>query len=102
MILKSYLHILSLILAAPLAFTQAVENPSRSERETDPRKETKKLEQQAARLDREAQHANGNPRVFESLSKHLGVPVEKLKAQRRTTKLGFGNLFIANALAKDT
>jgi len=28
--------------------------------------------------------------------------VETLKAQRQTAKLGFGNLFIANALAKDS
>jgi hypothetical protein len=101
MILKSYLPILSLTLAVSSAFPQTVPNPSQGERKTDPRKEAKKLEEQAARLDREAKHANGNPRVLESLSKQLGVPVETLRAQRQKTQLGFGNLFIANALAKD-
>jgi hypothetical protein len=102
MMLNSYLPILSLTLAVSSAFPRSVSNPTQGERETDPRKQANKLEQQAARLDREAKHANGNPRVFESLSKQLGVPVETLKAQRQNTKLGFGNLFIANALAKDT
>jgi len=102
MILKSYLFILSLTLAVPSVFPQAALSRNRGERETNPRREAEKLEQQAVRLDREAKHANENPRVFESLSKQLGVPVETLKAQRQNTKLGYGNLFIANALARDT
>jgi len=102
MILKSYLHILSLTLAVPAAFPQTASKPNRRERETDPRKEAEKLDQQATRLDREAKHANANPRVFESLSKQLGVPVQTLKAQQQNTKLGYGNLFIANALARET
>jgi len=102
MILKSYMHILSLTLAVPSAIPQTASNRSQGVRETDPRIEAEKLEQQAARLDREAKHANGNPRVFESLSRQLGVPVETLKTQRQNTKLGYGDLFIANSLARDT
>ena len=51
-------------------------------------------------MDLEAAHAEDKGRVFQTLSKELGVRVETLKAQQQHTNFGFGRLFVANAFAK--
>ncbi len=101
MIRKIYFSILCMTLGAALAFPQGQSASNEGTAKPDP-KEVKKLEEQAARLDNEARHADGSDRVFESLSKELGVPVETLKTQQQGTNFGFGQLFIANALAKQS
>jgi len=98
---KSLLRSLCFALAVATAFGQTASTLSRGPEQTALR-EVKKLEQQAGRLDREAKHAMGNHRVFESLSRQLGVPADVLKAQRRKTRFSFGQLFIASALANET
>ncbi len=57
-------------------------------------KETQALDQAAAKA--------GNDKVFQTLSKQLNVPVSDLQAQQQSTHFGFGQLFIANALANAT
>jgi len=62
----------------------------------------KNLEKEAARIDADAGKAAGPDKPFEILSKELGIPAEMLKTQKQSTSFGFGQLFIANALAKAT
>ncbi len=59
---------------------------------------TDDLEKQTQTLDDTATKI-GNQKTFETLSKQLGVPVDVLTKQQQSTKFGFGQLFIANALA---
>lgn len=66
------------------------------------KKEEKRLEREARKLDREAAQAQGADRVFARMSEELGIPVETLKQQKESSKLGFGDLFIADSLAKAT
>ena len=60
------------------------------------------LEKSVAALDKADLKPEGHARVLEGISKDTGVPVKTLTEQREKTKLGFGGLFIANALAKET
>jgi len=98
MIGKVLTAFVSLIGLGAIGFAQA---PSDIDKKRESR-DVQKLEQEAERLDLEAVHAEDNGRVFQTLSKELGVPVETLKAQQQGTNFGFGRLFIANALAKAT
>ena len=66
------------------------------------KKEEKRLEREARKLDREAAQAQGEDRVLARMSEELGIPVETLKQQKESSKLGFGDLFIADSLAKAT
>ncbi len=68
----------------------------------DDTKEVKKLQKEAAQLDRSAAQSSGNQVVLESLSGQLNVPVATLQAEQQSTKFGFGQLFIANSLAQST
>ena len=60
------------------------------------------LEKSVVALDKAALKPEGHARVLEGISKDTGVPVKTLTEQRDKTKLGYGGLFIANALAKET
>lgn len=60
------------------------------------------LDKSVAALDKAGQKPEGQARVLEGISKDTGVPVQTLAEQRDKTKLGYGGLFIANALAKET
>jgi len=66
-------------------------------------------EDPAAELDRHGKAVNraastpaGEQRVVEHLSKELGVPAETLRAQRKQSKLGWGELLIAHRLSQKT
>ncbi len=61
--------------------------------------EAGELEKQSQLLDETASSAS-NENTYEALSSQLGVSVEELMKQKQDTKFGFGQLFIANALAK--
>lgn len=84
------------IVIAGLALALMTEPPSL--RAADAKTE---LEKSVAALDKADLKPEG-PRVLEGISKDTGVPVKTLTEQREKTKLGFGGLFIANALAKET
>ncbi len=60
------------------------------------------LEKSVAALDEASKKPEGHARVLERISKDTGVPVKTLEEQRDKSGLGFGGLFIANALAKET
>lgn len=60
------------------------------------------LDKTVAALDKAGLKPEGHARLLEGISKDTGVPVKTLTEQREKTKLGFGGLFIANALAKET
>ena len=64
--------------------------------------ETSDLEKQARLLDKMAQQEGQSDVVYTRLSEQLGVDVATLKTQQQTYNASFGNLFIANALAKST
>ena len=101
MISKALIAVVSLIGLGTLGIAQATSDIDKK-RDAREEREVQKLEQEAERLDLEAAHAEDKGRVFQTLSKELGVPVETLKAQQRGTNFGFGRLFIANAFAKAT
>jgi len=84
-----------LVWSLPLVLTTAVAFA----KSTDGSKELQEMQKQATLLDNEASNSQGHEAIFESLSKQLNIPVETLKAQQQSTKFGFGQLFIANALA---
>ncbi len=63
--------------------------------------EMRELEKQARLLDDQAAK-EPNDKTFALLSKQLNVPVATLQEEKQNTKFGFGQLFIANALAKST
>lgn len=60
------------------------------------------LEKSVAALDEAGKKPEGQARVLERISKDTSVPVKTLEEQRERSKLGFGGLFIANVLAKET
>ncbi len=59
------------------------------------------LEKQARLLDDQAAK-EPNDKTFTLLSKQLGVSVTTLQSEKQSTNFGFGQLFIANALAKSS
>jgi hypothetical protein len=91
MLRKTYILAFALIWAG----MAALQGGAGAEKPGDLDKHAKKLNDQAARL-------GDHDRTFEVFSRELGVPAETLKAQQESTKLGFGELFIANALANST
>ncbi len=60
------------------------------------------LDDQAAAVNRTARTPEGERVVADRLSRDLGIPATTLEAQRQQTKLGWGELLIANRLAKTT
>lgn len=65
-------------------------------------REEKQLEQELRRIDREAQQERGEERVLARLSADLALSEETLRAQKQSTNLSYGNLFIAHSLARAT
>lgn len=60
------------------------------------------LDDQAAAVNRTARTPEGERAVADRLSRDLSIPATTLEAQRQQTKLGWGELLIANRLAKAT
>lgn len=58
------------------------------------------LDDQAAAVNRTARTPEGERVVADRLSRDLGIPAATLEAQRQQTKLGWGELLIANRLAQ--
>lgn len=59
-----------------------------------------KLDEHVSAINRAAQTPKGEEVVATRLSKELGIPASTLEAQRAQTKLGWGELLIANRLAQ--
>ena len=85
MLRKIAVLLLPLLLVAFMAFAQT----------NDQSKELKELDKQSAQLTSESNQEI----VFNSLSEQLGISVEDLRAQQKSTTFSPGQLFIANALA---
>lgn len=60
------------------------------------------LDDHAKAINRAAATPEGGQRVVEHLSKELNVPAASLRAQREQSKLGWGELSIANRLSQKT
>ena len=60
------------------------------------------LDDHAKAINRAAATPEGSQRVVEHLSKELNVPAATLRAQREQSKLGWGELSIANRLSQKT
>lgn len=60
------------------------------------------IEEHAAAITRAAATAEGERAVVRHLSQELDIPASDLEAQRRQTKLGWGELLIAHRLAQRT
>ncbi len=60
------------------------------------------LQKHAADLDKQAETPDGRERVLEQISQQTKVPVSVLEDQKAKTRLGYGELFIANSLANAT
>ncbi len=80
--------VFALALAAALSYAQT-QSP-----------DVKALEKEAKNIDTETAKMSNPEKPFEVLSKQLDVPVDTLKTEKQSTNFGFGQLFIANALAK--
>ena len=61
-----------------------------------------KLDEHVGTINRMAQTPKGEEAVTAQLSTELGIPASTLEAQRAQTKLGWGELLIANRLAQKT
>lgn len=61
--------------------------------------DAKKLERAAARINAQSNTPEGEIKVLTKISDETGVPVAMLQTQRSQTKLGYGELLIANSLA---
>lgn len=62
----------------------------------------KNLEKEAGRLDADAAKMSGSDAPLVAISKQLGIPIDTLKNEKQSTNFGYGQLFIANALAQST
>jgi hypothetical protein len=82
----------TLILAAFLSLGAAVVNAD----------EIVILERTASDFDTWGARPDGRERVLSAISRETGVPITTLEAQRNSTRLGYGGLFIANSLATAT
>lgn len=60
------------------------------------------LERTASDFDTWGARPDGRERVLSAISRETGVPITTLEAQRNSTRLGYGGLFIANSLASAT
>jgi len=58
-----------------------------------------KLNKIALKIDKDAQKF-GDQAAFEALSERFNIPVATLQSEKQSSGFGFGQLFIANALAK--
>lgn len=94
----------ALFLAVPATYGQQAANSAQGKPTDRPKmtREERRLEKEARRIDREASDPAGEERVLTRLSGDLGVSTQTLKQQREQSKLSYGNLFIANSLAKSS
>ena len=60
------------------------------------------IERRANDFDTWGMRPDGRERVLNAISRETGVPITTLEAQRDSTRLGHGGLFIANSLASAT
>lgn len=60
------------------------------------------VERSANDFDTWGMRPDGRERVLTAISRETGVPITTLEAQRNSTRLGYGGLFIANSLAAAT
>ncbi len=60
----------------------------------------KSLEKEAKNIDATTAKMTNPDKPFEVLSNQLGIKADVLKSEKQSTNFGFGQLFIANALAK--
>ncbi len=86
---KSWITVSLLVLLGALASFSYAQTTSADVKDLE--KQSKLLDDQAAK--------QPNDKTFQQLSKDLGVSIEILKAEKQGTGFGFGQLFIANALA---
>lgn len=91
-----------IVAALALNLPGEARSPAPEGRSQEKSKEVEKLERHAQELDQEARNTEKQDRVYEKLSEELSVPVATLKKQRERTGFGFGQIFIANALAKES
>jgi hypothetical protein len=85
----------------PLFAKPRVEDDT-NRRRHEARKAEEKLHHHAVALELEAANSEGRERVYQKLSKELDIPVAALREQKERTRFGFGQLFIANSLAKES
>ena len=60
------------------------------------------LDRTADEYDRVVIAPDGSARVYDGFSHDLNVPVSVLEQQRTSSRLGYGGLYIANAIASET
>lgn len=94
----------ALFFTAPAIYGQQAASSAQQKPKDSPKmtREERRLEKEAKRIDREASDPAGEERVLTRLSGDLGVSTQTLKQQREQSKLSYGNLFIANSLAKSS
>lgn len=63
-------------------------------------KEGQALQQDASRITRDATRLGTTGQPLEVLSRHLGVPVDRLRDQKQTMKLTYGELAVGHEIAK--
>ncbi len=107
MLRKSTLILCALTLAGTfVAATLASQTQTKAQTQTSEDKkqsaDVRELEKQASLFDEQAAKQSDNGKVFSQLSKQLDIPVATLQSEKQSSKLGFGELFIANALAKSS
>lgn len=96
---RGLLLLCTIAFAVTLAWTSSANQTQTTEKTQS--SDMRELEKQARRLDDQAAK-EPNDKVFSLLSKQLDVPVATLQSEKQSTKFGFGELFIANALAKSS
>ncbi len=103
MLLLCVLTLAGTFVAAGLASQSQTTTQAQTSEDKKQAADVKELEKQAGMLDEQAAKApNNNDKVFSQLSKELDIPVATLQSEKQSSKLGFGELFIANALAKSS
>lgn len=93
-----------LFLAVPATYSQQAASSAQQKPTEHPKmtREERHLDKEAWRIDREASDPAGEDRVLTRLSDDLGLSKETLKQQKEQSGLSYGNLFIANSLAKSS
>jgi len=92
---KMIRKILTVVLSGFLIATVAYATPQAQTTSNADRK----LDKIALKIDKDAQKF-GDQAAFEALSERFNIPIATLQSQKQSSNLGFGQLFIANALAK--
>lgn len=97
---KGIFLVCTLALAATFALT-TVSGQTQANADKTRSSDVRELEKQARTLDQQAAK-EPNDKTFALLSKQLDIPVATLQSEKQSTNFGFGQLFIANALAKSS